>query len=34
LRGQAMALSVILMLVTTVVVFIGDRLHPKAGGLL
>jgi len=34
LRGQAMALSVILMLVTAAVVFIGDRLHPKGGGLL
>jgi hypothetical protein len=27
-------LSVILMLVTAVVVFVGDRLHPKAGGML
>ncbi len=34
LRGQAMALSVILMIVTTVVVFIGDRLHPSSGGVL
>ena len=34
LRGQAMALSVILMIVTAVVVFVGDRLHPKAGGML
>ena len=34
LRGQAMALSVILMMVTALVVFIGDRLHPKSGGLL
>ena len=34
LRGQAMALSVILMLVTALVVFIGDRLHPRSGGLL
>lgn len=34
LRGQAMALSVILMLVTAVVVFLGDRLHPDGGGVL
>lgn len=34
LRGQAMALSVILMVVTAVVVFVGDRLHPDSGGLL
>ena len=34
LRGQAMALSVILMLVTAAVVFLGDRLHPDGGGVL
>jgi len=34
LRGQAMALSVILMVVTAVVVLIGDRLHPDSGGVL
>lgn len=34
LRGQAMALSVVLMLVTAAVVLIGDRLHPDAGGVL
>ena len=34
LRGQAMALSVILMAVTAVVVFIGDRLHPGSGSVL
>lgn len=34
LQGQAMALSVILMAVTAVVVFVGDRLHPGAGGML
>ena len=34
LRGQAMALSVILMVVTAVVVFLGDRLHPDGGGVL
>jgi len=34
LRGQAMALSVILMIVTTLVVLIGDRLHPSSGGML
>jgi len=34
LRGQAMALSVILMVVTAVVVMIGDRLYPNAGGML
>ncbi len=34
LRGQAMALSVILMLVTALVVLIGDRLHPSSGGML
>lgn len=34
LRGQAMALSVILMLVTSLVVLIGDRLHPDGGGVL
>ena len=34
LRGQAMALSVLLMLVTAVVVFVGDRLHPGSGGVL
>jgi len=33
-RGQAMALSVILMIVTAVVVLIGDRLHPDGGGVL
>lgn len=34
LRGQAMALSVILMVVTVVVVVVGDRLHPSAKGML
>ena len=34
LRGQAMALSVILMIVTALVVLIGDRLHPSSGGVL
>ena len=34
LRGQAMALAVILMIVTAAVVFIGDRLHPNSGGVL
>ena len=34
LQGQAMALSVILMVVTAVVVLIGDRLHPGAGAVL
>jgi len=34
LRGQAMALSVILMVVTSLVVLIGDRLHPNGGGVL
>jgi len=34
LRGQAMALAVILMFVTAVVVFVGDRLHPDSGGML
>lgn len=34
LRGQAMALSVILMVVTAVVVLIGDRLHPDGGAVL
>ena len=34
LRGQAMALSVVLMVVTAVVVFIGDRLHPGSGAVL
>jgi thiamine transport system permease protein len=34
LRGQAMALSVILMIVTAVVVLIGDRLHPDGGAML
>jgi len=34
LRGQAMALSVVLMIVTAVVVFIGDRLHPNSGAML
>ena len=34
LRGQGMALSVILMLVTTAVVMIGDRLHPTSGAVL
>lgn len=34
LRGQAMALSVILMGVTALVVLLGDRLHPDGGGVL
>ena len=34
LRGQAMALSVILMVVTALVVFLSDRLHPTSGGML
>jgi thiamine transport system permease protein len=34
LRGQAMALSVILMVITAMVVFVGDRLHPGSGGVL
>ena len=34
LRGQAMALSVILMLVTAIVVLLGDRIHPSQGGML
>ena len=34
LRGQAMALSVILMAVTAAVVLVGDRLHPNGGGVL
>ena len=34
LRGQAMALSVVLMVVTALVVLIGDRLHPDGGGVL
>ena len=34
LRGQAMALSVILMIVTALVVMIGDRLHPGSGAVL
>ena len=34
LRGQAMALSVILMFVTAAVVMIGDRMHPTSGGML
>lgn len=34
LRGQAMALSVILMAVTAAVVLVGDRLHPDGGGVL
>jgi len=34
LRGQGMALSVILMLVTTAVVMLGDRFHPTAGAVL
>lgn len=34
LRGQAMALSVILMVVTAAVVLAGDRLHPDGTGVL
>ncbi len=34
LRGQAMALSVILMVVTAAVVLVGDRVHPGDGGVL
>ena len=34
LRGQAMALSVILMVATALVVFLSDRLHPTSGGML
>lgn len=34
LRGQAMALAVILMIVTAVVVLLGDRLHPDSQGVL
>jgi len=34
LRGQGMALSVILMIITAAVIMIGDRLHPKSGGML
>jgi len=34
LRGQAMALSVILMVVTALVVVIGDRFHPSGKGVL
>lgn len=34
LRGQAMALSVILMIVTAIVVLVSDRVHPGSGGVL